>query len=232
MSSSQKTDVNAPPTIVPKLFLGFVVVCSLLALGAALIRRELSAESYMLQNGAPAGGKPLWMSPAFSLTDQVGRIVTKTSLRGAPFVVDFIFTRCATLCPLLTAKLVQLQHRTQGRGLRFVSLSVDPDHDDAAVLRKFASAWNPNEVRWHLFTVPRQTLAELITGYRVTVRRTSDRKNPIIHSDAFFLVDAQGMIRGVYASVDPRELERLTRDALALSASDGAAEPGRFVAGP
>ena len=215
-----KTAVRAKPSVVPKLFLAFVVVCSVLAVGALLLRRELSAESYMLQSGAPAGGTPLWMSPSFSLVDHLGRHVTRDSLRGAPFVADFIFTRCSTLCPLLTARLVQLQHRTQQRGLQFVSFSVDPDHDDATALRKFASAWNPNELRWHVLATTWEKLADIVPGYRVTVRRTSDRKNPIIHSNAFFLVDGQGMVRGVYDSSDQRELDRLTRDAFAISTSD------------
>jgi len=223
------TATLAKPSVVPKLFLAFVVVCSVLAIGALLRRRELSAESYVLQSSAPAGGTPLWMSPSFSLVDHLGRRVTEVSLRGAPFVADFIFTRCSSLCPLLTAKLVQLQHRTQQRGLRFVSFSVDPDHDDATALRKFASAWNPDEPRWHLLTTSWPTLAELVPGYRVTVRRTSDRKNPVIHSNLFFLVDAQGMIRGVYDSSDQSELDRLTRDAFAISTSDAAPQK---VAGP
>lgn len=216
------TAVRAKPSVMPKLFLAFVVVCVVLALAALLLRRHLSAESYMLQSSAPAGGTPLWTAPAFSAIDHRGRRVTNASLRGAPFVADFIFTRCTTLCPLITAQFVQLQHRTGQRALRFVSFSVDPDHDDVPALRKFAGAWNPDEPRWHVLATSWQTLAELIPGYRVTVRRTSDRNNPLIHSNAFFLVDAQGMVRGVYDSSDQRDLDRLTRDAFAVSTSDAA----------
>jgi protein SCO1 len=219
--------------MVPKLFFAFVVVCGALAVGASLLRRELSAESYTLQSSTPAGGTPLWKSPSFSLVDQVGRIITKDSLAGAPFIADFILTRCSTLCPMLTAKLVQLQHRTAGRNLRFVSFSVDPDHDDAAVLHTYADAWNANERRWHLLATSWETLPELVTGYRVTVRRNNDRSNPVIHSNAFFLVDARGMIRGVYDSSDPKELDRLTRDAFAVSTPAAAPQnTDRYIAGP
>jgi protein SCO1/2 len=205
------------PSLVPRLFLAFAVACIALALGALVLRRCWSAESYTLPADTPAGGAPLWKAPAFSFVDQNGRSITPDWLRGAPYIVDFIFTRCSSACPMLTAKLVQLQQRTRSRALRFVSFSVDPEHDSPAVLHEYARTWSPHETRWHLLATRWESLAAVVSGYRVSVRGSSDPTNRIIHSDSFFLVDAAGMIRGVYASAESKELDRLVRDALAIS---------------
>lgn len=177
----------------------------------------MSAESYTQRDTAPKGGTPLWIAPTLSLRDHTGRWVTNATLHGAPYVVDFIFTRCPSVCPLLTSKLVQLQHRTQGRALRFVSISVDPEHDDAAALSAYFETWNAREPRWHLLPTRWDSLAPLVAGYRVTVRQSSDSNNRIVHSNLFVLVDGDGAVRGVYDSVEQRDLERLQRDALAIS---------------
>ncbi len=187
--------------------LGFLGAVALLL---AVVARHPSSERGAI-------GAPLWGAPVFSFTDHTGRNVSDASLRGTPYVASFFFTRCPTACPLLTSKLVRLQQRSHGERLAFVSFSLDPEHDTARVLRDFAQAWNPSEARWHLLRTEPGPLRDALTGFRVTARQTTDPASPIIHSSAFFLVDAGGFVRGVYPSDEARALERLERDALVLA---------------
>src|SRR5579863_5572116 len=80
----------------------------------------------------------LWKAPAFSLTDQSHRQVTLDSLRGEPFIADFIFTQCTSACPMLTSRMVVLQRKLAGENMRFVSFSVDPAHDSPDALAAYA----------------------------------------------------------------------------------------------
>lgn len=118
---------------------------------------------------------------------------------------------------MLTSKLARVQGQTTGRRIAFVAFSVDPEHDTAQVLTEFAHTWRLDEARWHLLPTTEPLLRDALAGFRVTARTTSDPGSPIIHTTAVFLVDADGFVRGVYPSDDDREVERLTRDAIALA---------------
>jgi cytochrome oxidase Cu insertion factor (SCO1/SenC/PrrC family) len=76
----------------------------------------------------------LWNAPEFLLTDQRGKPVNKAALAGHVWIADFIFTKCTTVCPLITAKMALLQRQIADPSVRFVSFSVDPEHDTEAAL--------------------------------------------------------------------------------------------------
>src|SRR4051794_11464825 len=72
--------------------------------------------------------------PAFELTDQLGRKVRTGDLAGSAWVANFVFTRCPSVCPLLTAKFHALQKQLADLPrVRFVSISVDPEYDTPPV---------------------------------------------------------------------------------------------------
>src|SRR5262245_58590644 len=92
----------------------------------------------MLMNANHAHAlKSLFPAPDFAYTDQRGARVTKQALAGRPWVANFVFTTCRTVCPLLTAKMVQLQRKLPGVPVRFVSFSVDPEHDTPQALLEY-----------------------------------------------------------------------------------------------
>jgi protein SCO1/2 len=79
-------------------------------------------------------------APDFSLVNVEGKPVQLSSLRGRPVLVAFIYTGCKTACPLLTARMARLQQKlAKARAdAVLVSVSVDPQRDDAATLARFA----------------------------------------------------------------------------------------------
>jgi cytochrome oxidase Cu insertion factor (SCO1/SenC/PrrC family) len=131
------------------------------------------------------------------------------ALRGKVVIVDFIFTSCRGVCPMLSARMVSLQHKLPGPAYAFASFSVDPERDTPAVLEAYAERWTSRPDRWHLLVT--QAPAGLA------------------HSDRFLLLGAEGAMRGSYAVLEPGELERLEKDARALVAT--AAEERRVQSG-
>jgi protein SCO1/2 len=92
----------------------------------------------------------------FQLTDQHGRIVRNTDLRGKVIVIDFIYTRCPLpdVCPRLSANfaLLQRQFREQiGDSLLLLSVTVDPEFDTQSVLAEYARRWAAGS-SWHFLT--------------------------------------------------------------------------------
>jgi protein SCO1/2 len=159
----------------------------------------------------------LWQVPAFSFRDQRNQPVAASDLKGKVWIADFIFTTCTTVCPLITAKMLLLQRRLVGApGLRFVSWSVDPERDTVAALAKYHDEWNAGETRWLLLATDPKGLAATAEGMRVAVAPTGDEVNPILHTSRFFLVDAEGSVRGLYDSADDAALDQLVVDARGL----------------
>ena len=212
----QRSDVvrfrRARPALIA-LGAGCAVALGLFAAYGRPDRRGPSAEYHAYRPASDGELPERWLLPGFSFTDQRRALVSRDSLRGRPFIADFIFTQCTTACPLLTSRMVQLQRRLAGRDLRFISFSVDPAHDDVATLASYAERWNPAESRWSLLATDPKRLVEIVAGFRATA---DDTQNPIEHSTAFFLVDADSRVRGVYASEDPAALDRLVRDTSSL----------------
>jgi protein SCO1/2 len=199
-------------------------IASVALIGAIIIMRpppSAAAEAFAEQ---PHTLEPLWRAPAFAYTDQHGATVTPASLAGHPYVANFIFTTCRTICPLLTAKMVQVQRQLPGAELRFVSFSVDPDNDTPAALAAYAELWNPSEPRWTLLSTDAQTLPRTAAGFHITaVKNTvAGALDPIIHSGVFVLVDGEGLVRGVYDSEHREDYLALVRDARMLAGAPAA----------
>ena len=167
----------------------------------------------------PHSLEPLYPAPSFAYTDQHGATVTPLALKGTPYIANFIFTTCRTICPLLTTKMVQLQRQLPGAPLRFVSFSVDPTHDTPKALAAYARYWNSDETRWALLATDDRTLPLTAAGFHITAMNTGTPTDldPIIHSAVFLLVDGEGMVRGVYDSEDREDFKALLRDARTLS---------------
>jgi protein SCO1 len=156
------------------------------------------------------------VAPDFSFTDQLGRTVSTASLKGHPWIADFFFTQCATACPILTSRLAAVQDRIPD-DVKFVSFSVDPDHDNQAALLAYAKQYGADNSRWHFVTGPKEPLFAAIAAMKVAVIPASDG-NPIAHDVHYLLMDSSGRLRGVYDSTDPPRVEQMVKDASALSA--------------
>lgn len=152
--------------------------------------------------------------PSFELTNRDGSTVTLDRLRGAPWVADFIFTRCALYCPRLTSRMKMLEESVpSAEGLTRVSITVDPAFDSPEVLSAYADSHGVDDERWLFLTGELEPVRTLIVGgFKLAVEDTV----PILHSNRFVLVDAEGTVRGYYDATDGSEMERLIDDLRAL----------------
>jgi protein SCO1 len=182
----------------------------------------------------PSGDGPLpvlWKAPSFTALDQDGRVVTDATLEHRPWIADFIFTRCTTACPLISAKLVLVRRAIASKDVRFVSFSVDPDFDTPAVLKTYARRWG-EDPRWLLLSARPADVQDVARAMKVPLERTSDPANPVLHTTLFFLVDGAKTIRGIYDSTDDDAVKRLARDADCLAGAPAAQPVGPGPAGP
>ena len=204
----------------------------LITAGALVVRGVVaattSAESYVSSVPRPAGSPlpVLWSAPRFALKDARGETVSTETLAGKVWIQNFIFTQCTSVCPVMTARLVQLERRLRTPKVRFVSVSVDPAHDSPEALRAYAAHW-PEEPRWSLLATSPSELSELARGLRVAVAPSGDPRDPILHSRLLTLVDAEGRVRAVYDADDALAWERIANDAEELAGALPAEPPLR-----
>src|SRR6185437_11739553 len=87
-------------------------------------------------------------TPHFALLDQENKPFSSDNLRGKAYICDFIFTTCGMACPIMTAKLSQLQKQTPA-DLQLVSFTVNPEFDTPPVLKEYAKLNGADLARWH-----------------------------------------------------------------------------------
>ncbi len=167
--------------------------------------------------------------PAFTMQDQRAQTVTPQSLRGQPFIADFIFLSCTASCPKLTARMKGLHDRIVQKNLavRLVSVTVDPENDGPPELAAYAQKYGAQDRVWWFLTGPLDELDRIVVkGFKIQYEKQRPVENTtiwnIMHGDWFVLVDGQGRIRGYYDTNEPEKLDAILRDAEHLARNPGA----------
>jgi protein SCO1 len=158
--------------------------------------------------------------PAFRFTAQDGKPFGTDELKGKVWVANFIFTRCESICPPFTAKMLTLSKKSAESlsGLRMVSFSMDPEFDTPEVLTKYAQEKTADTTRWAFLTAPRDEMEKVVVkGLFQPMTKGDGSLISIGHSSQFVLVDARGHIRGFISSKEDDAVSHVLRDAEALT---------------
>jgi protein SCO1/2 len=167
----------------------------------------------------------LFPAPPLTLTDENGQSFSTDSLAGKVWVADFIFTSCGSICPILSDRMAHLQHMTPA-GVNFVSFSVDPKNDTPAVMKAYGTKLGADFSRWHFLTGS----TDQMTDAAIKMEIATKGSNPLSHSDRFLLINAKGMVVGIYSGIEAADLPQIAADATKLVA-DAANQPQTAPAG-
>jgi protein SCO1/2 len=166
--------------------------------------------------------------PDFTLTNQAGQPVTLASLRGQVWVADIIFTQCAGPCPVMTAKMADVQARLpRSSPVKLVTLTTDPDNDSPEVLKAFGERFNADFTRWSFLTGRKDQIARLaVDGLKLTAipKNPAERETPVdlfIHSELFVVVDKNANVRAAFESYQPGALANVLKAVAQLSKERG-----------
>lgn len=148
--------------------------------------------------------------PEFSLVDASGAPYGSRELRGQVYVVSFFFTTCRSICPAIMSGMAKLRDGLDQRGIRgirLVSISVDPEHDTPEVLRRYAQEFHADPSRWTLLTGdPAEVRALVVDGFKTPMdpafAPAGSEPMDIAHTGKLVLVDGGGRVRGYYGTDD------------------------------
>jgi protein SCO1/2 len=125
---------------------------------------------------------------------------------GRATIVDFVYTRCPTICTTLGSGFQQLQRslaESPTDGVKLLSISFDPTHDDAPSLQRYAAQWRTDPNRWAVATVrDADQLQRLLTAFQVVV--IDDGRRGYEHNAALLVIDGNGRLVRIF---DDTELE-------------------------
>jgi protein SCO1/2 len=158
----------------------------------------------------------IWHSAKnISFVNQLGKKVTLDSLKGKILVVDFFFTRCPSICPGLAKSMKKLQDsytNSKDSIVQFISISIDPEHDSVTQLRKFADKFTFNHDSWWFVTGNKKEIYDFALHELKASIADTDVDTTFIHTENFFLLDKDRVVRGWYNGFDTIRQAQLVKD--------------------
>lgn len=150
----------------------------------------------------------------FKLINQNGEIVTQNDYKDKIYVADFFFTRCMTICPVMTNNMGKLQEVFKNDDeIKFLSLSVTPEMDSIPILKEYAVKKGVIDAKWNITTGDKKHIYELARkSYFAVLDEGDGGLQDFIHTENFILVDKKRQIRGFYDGTDTKDIERLILD--------------------
>lgn len=104
--------------------------------------------------------------PDVTLENERGQPVRLRELLSSdqPLAINFIFTSCTSICPVQTATFLQVGRQLAGdpRRPHFVSISIDPDYDSAAILKSYAERYG---AEWTFLTGQDGRLLDVLRAF-------------------------------------------------------------------
>lgn len=135
--------------------------------------------------------------PPFSFRNQDSTLISNTDFLGKVYVVEFFFTTCPTICPIMTKNLVELQETFQEyEDFGVASFTINPRYDAPSVLKKYANRYGITDKDWHLLTGNRDSIYGLAQeGFYLLAKEDTSVPGGFEHSGMFALIDKEGNIR-------------------------------------
>jgi protein SCO1 len=127
---------------------------------------EHAAHQAMLNSPRYAVSSVAYEVPDVVLQNESGASVKMRELLNGerPVAVNFIFTSCTTICPVMTATMLQLQKELAGEPRKplYVSISIDPEFDSAATLKAYAGKFGAD---WTFLTGAREDVLTVLRSF-------------------------------------------------------------------
>jgi len=135
--------------------------------------------------------------PAFAFLNQDSLLITQNDYNGKVYVVEFFFTTCPSICPVMNSNLVEIQNEFRDfDDFGVASFTINPDYDTPSVLKAYAEKHGIEDMDWHLMTGDRQEIYDLANiGFNIFAAEDIGVAGGFEHSGLFALVDKNGYLR-------------------------------------
>ena len=135
--------------------------------------------------------------PEFNFVNQNGVLISNNDYIGKVYIVEFFFTTCTTICPVMNTNLIHIQNSfTKFSDFGIASFSINPEYDTVDILNQYANENGIVNSNGNLMTGDRSEIYKLANdGFNLYTAASSDFIDGFEHSGYFALIDKQGFIR-------------------------------------
>lgn len=178
------------------------------------------ALTLLIPDFAKKGVVPISFVRPFSFTNQDGKTVTEKDVAGKVYVVEYFFTTCKTICPIMNnyMKMVYEEYKNED-GFLILSHTCDPATDSAAQMKKYADSLGVDTKRWIFLTGRKDSLYNMArVSYTIDdpANNLKDINDQFLHTQFWALVDKNGDVIKIYDGLKETEVKDLIRDAAML----------------
>ena len=156
----------------------------------------------------------------FKLLNQFGDSVGIDDWGGKIIVANFFFTSCPSICPTLTSNMKKLQTAfiKTDTIVRFISFTVDPSRDTVQKIKAYGDKYGINHDTWWMLTGPKKEIYDIaFNEFKASVVSEGKVDTNFIHTEKFFLLDRDKVVRGFYNGLDSNHLDQLIKDIVLLN---------------
>ncbi|RTY71459.1 SCO family protein [Flavobacterium sp. LB2P53] len=136
-------------------------------------------------------------APQFELTNQDNKKITNETYKGKVYVLEFFFSTCPTICPKMNESMLLIEKSFFGNpNFGIVSITIDPEHDTAEVLKEHADFLGVKSTNWNFLTGDKAYIFNLANkGFNLYAGENNKATGGFEHSGLFALIDKNGNIR-------------------------------------
>lgn len=136
-------------------------------------------------------------APKFELTNQNNQKISNATYKGKVYLVEFFFSTCPTICPVMNKNMVDIQNNFFGNpNFGIASITINPEYDTPTVLKKHADDIGVKSSNWHLLTGNKDIIFNIANkGFNLYAGENKNANGGFEHSGLFALIDKNGNIR-------------------------------------
>jgi protein SCO1/2 len=179
----------------------------------------------VVKNGKQENDSIWHVTKNIRLINQLGDTVNLYDKQGKIIVMNFFFTSCRSICPMLTHNMVKMQQSFMNGGevrnkidtsiVQFISMSIDPERDSVPVLKNYADRFGVNPDNYWMLTGKKDSIYRFAFEELKVDQFSVEPISPdFIHTSRFVLLDRNIVVRGYYDGLDKdsTSLSQLARD--------------------
>ena len=135
--------------------------------------------------------------PTFEYTNQDGELISNSFYENKVYLIEFFFTTCPTICPIMNENMVKIQNEFYGNSnFGIASFSINPEYDTPKILKAYAKDHGATLKNWNFLTGDKAKIYEFANkGLALYTGENSEAEGGFEHSGMFALIDKNGKIR-------------------------------------
>ena len=153
----------------------------------------------------------------FSFKDQDGKIFSDKDVAGKVYVVEFFYTTCHSICPIMNNNMRQVYNAFKDeKDFLILSHTSDPGNDSVPRLKRYADSMGVSSSHWVFLTGRKDSLYSMArTSYLIDDPNNNplDINDDFIHTQLWAVVDKKGNVRKkIYDGLKPSEIKGMIDD--------------------